>query len=73
MSILMVTMLYGEFLLKMGCKFIFPIFMRSSYMHPCGLIAQGLKGRVLKKKFVLSIEFWVFIFFHFFSFAHGSI
>jgi hypothetical protein len=28
--------------------------------------AQVLKGRVLKKKFVLPIEFWIFIFFHFF-------
>jgi hypothetical protein len=29
--------------------------------------SQGLKGRVLRKKFVLSIESWVFTFFHFFS------
>jgi hypothetical protein len=35
---------------------------------------QGLNDRVLKKKFVLPIESWFFIFFHFFSFfffAHG--
>jgi hypothetical protein len=29
-------------------------------------IAQGLKGMVLKKKFVLPIESWFFTFFHFF-------
>jgi hypothetical protein len=29
-------------------------------------IAQGLKGRVLKKKFVLLIKSWFFTFFHFF-------
>jgi hypothetical protein len=28
--------------------------------------AQGLKGRVLRKKFALSIESWFFTFFHFF-------
>jgi hypothetical protein len=33
--------------------------------------ARGLKGRVLRKKFVLPIESWIFTFFHFF-FAHGS-
>jgi hypothetical protein len=33
---------------------------------------QGLKGRVLRKEFVLSIESWFFIFFHFYFFAHGS-
>jgi hypothetical protein len=27
--------------------------------------AQGLKGRVLRKKFVLPIESWFFTFFHF--------
>jgi hypothetical protein len=27
---------------------------------------HGLKGRVLKKKFVLSIKSWFFNFFHFF-------
>jgi hypothetical protein len=35
-------------------------------------IAQGLKGRVLRKKFVLPIESWIFTFFTFF-WAHGSI
>jgi hypothetical protein len=33
--------------------------------------AQGLKGRVLKKKLVLSIESWFFTVFHFIFFAHG--
>jgi hypothetical protein len=28
--------------------------------------AQGLKGRMLRKKFVLPIESWFFTFFHFF-------
>jgi hypothetical protein len=28
--------------------------------------AQGLKGRVLRKKFLLLIESWIFTFFHFF-------
>jgi hypothetical protein len=28
-------------------------------------IAQGLKGMVLRKKFVLPIESWLFSFFHF--------
>jgi hypothetical protein len=32
--------------------------------------AQGLKDKVLRNKFVLSIESWFFTFFHFF-FAHG--
>jgi hypothetical protein len=31
-----------------------------------GKIAQDLKGRVLRKEFVLSIESWFFTFFHFF-------
>jgi hypothetical protein len=31
--------------------------------------AQGLRGRVLKKKFVLSIEFWIFTFFTFVFFS----
>jgi hypothetical protein len=30
-------------------------------------IAQGSKGRVLRKKFVLPIEYWFFILFLFFS------
>jgi hypothetical protein len=33
--------------------------------HPVAKTAQGLKGRVLRKKFVLPIESW---FFHFFQF-----
>jgi hypothetical protein len=33
--------------------------------------AQGLKGRVLRKKFVLPIKSWFFTFFNF-SFVHGS-
>ena len=38
-------------------------------MHHVIKIAQGLKGRVLKKKFVLTVNSWVFIFtnFSFFS------
>jgi hypothetical protein len=34
-------------------------------------IAQGLKGRVLRKKFLLSIKSWIFHFFSLFFFAHG--
>jgi hypothetical protein len=34
--------------------------------------AQGLKGKVLKKKFFLPIESWFFTFFHSFFFTHGS-
>jgi hypothetical protein len=34
--------------------------------------AQGLKGKVLKKKFVLPIESCVFTFFPILLFAHGS-
>jgi hypothetical protein len=34
--------------------------------------AQGLKDRVLKKKFVLSIESWDFTIFSILFFAHGS-
>jgi hypothetical protein len=30
--------------------------------------AQGLKGMVLREKFVLPIESWFFTFFHFFHF-----
>jgi hypothetical protein len=30
--------------------------------------AQGLKGKVLRKKFVLPIESWFFTFFYFFFF-----
>jgi hypothetical protein len=33
-------------------------------MQPCA--AQGLKDRVLRKKFVLPIESWFFTFFFFF-------
>jgi hypothetical protein len=33
--------------------------------------AQGLKGRVLRKKFVLPIKSWFFTFFIFYFFAHG--
>jgi hypothetical protein len=35
--------------------------------------AQGLKGRVPKNKFVLSIESWITTFFSLFTFAHGFI
>ena len=31
-------------------------------------IAQGLKGKVLRKKFVLPTKSWLFTFFHFFFF-----
>jgi hypothetical protein len=34
--------------------------------------AQGLKGRVLRKKFLLSINSWIFTFFNFIFFARGS-
>jgi hypothetical protein len=33
-------------------------------------IAQGLKDRVLRKKFVLAIKSWFFTFSHVFIFAH---
>jgi hypothetical protein len=33
-------------------------------------IAQGLKGKVLRKRFVLPIESWFFTFFHFFFALH---
>jgi hypothetical protein len=33
--------------------------------------AQGLKGMVLRKKFVLPIKSWFFTSFLLFSFAHG--
>jgi hypothetical protein len=35
--------------------------------------AQGLKGKVLRKKFVLPIKSWFFTFFAFFFFAHGFV
>jgi hypothetical protein len=54
---------YGEFLFKMGYKFIFLVKFEEART------TQGLKGRVPIKKFVLSIESWNF--FSIFVFAHG--
>jgi hypothetical protein len=54
-------------LFKMGCKFIFlfSIFYEE-LLHAAETmaeIAQGLKDKVLRKKFVLPIESWFFTFF----------
>jgi hypothetical protein len=54
---------------KMDFKFIFNVF--SNELLHVAETAQGLKGKVLRKKFVLPIESWFFTFFRF-SFAHGS-
>jgi hypothetical protein len=53
----------------MDFKFIFNVF--SNELLHVAETAQGLKGKVLRKKFVLPIESWFFTFFRF-SFAHGS-
>jgi hypothetical protein len=34
-------------------------------MYHVAKTAQGLKGKVLRKKFILPIESWFFTFFHF--------
>jgi hypothetical protein len=58
----------GEGLFKMGIKFIFAIFFEELLHAAMWLkLPQGLKGRVLRKKFDLPIESWIFTFF----FAHG--
>jgi hypothetical protein len=63
----------GEFLLKTGIKLIFScIFWGAPTCSHVAKIAQGLKGRVLRKKFVLPIESLFFTFFHFLFFTHGS-
>jgi hypothetical protein len=59
-----------EVLLKMGIHFSF-IFRGTPTCSHVVKTAQGLKGKVLKKKFVLPIEPWFFTFFTFFFF-HGS-
>jgi hypothetical protein len=51
----------AEFLLKQVLSSFFLYFLRSSYQA-----AQGLKGKVLRKKLFLPIKFWFFTFFHFF-------
>jgi hypothetical protein len=61
----------GDALFKMGFKFIFLVFFEELLHTAMWLTAQGLKGKVLRKKFVLSIESWIF-FFSLFFFAHGS-
>jgi hypothetical protein len=48
----------------MGIKLNFPIF--SEELSHVAKTAQGQKGRVLRKKFILPIESWFFTFFHFF-------
>jgi hypothetical protein len=50
----------GELLFKMDCKFIFHV-LYEGLLHVAKL-AQGLQGRLPKKKFVLSIESWIFNF-----------
>jgi hypothetical protein len=54
----------GEVSFKTGIKFIFPIFLEEP-LH-VAKTAQGLKGRKLRKKFVLPIESLFLIVFHFF-------
>jgi hypothetical protein len=52
----------------MGIKFIFHVFCIIWGAPACNhvaKIAQGLKGKVLRMKFVLPIESWYFTFFHF--------
>jgi hypothetical protein len=48
----------GEILLKMSCKFIFLVAPTCNHVAQ---IAQGLKGKVPTKKFVLPIS-WIFTF-----------
>jgi hypothetical protein len=53
----------------MGFKFIFHVF--SKELLYVAKIAQGLKGRVLRKKFILPIESWFFTSLCLFFFEHG--
>jgi hypothetical protein len=57
----------------LGVKLIFPVFSEE-FLHVAMWLKLPLKGRVLRKKFLLPIESWFFTFFHFFQsffFAHG--
>jgi hypothetical protein len=66
---------YGEFLFKMDRKFILPIFWRAPICSHVAKVAQGLKDRIPKKKFVLPIQSYIILgiqFFSIFVFAHGS-
>jgi hypothetical protein len=49
-------------LFKTGIKFIFPVFFEE-LLHAVVKNAQGLKDRMLRKKFVLPIESWFFTLF----------
>jgi hypothetical protein len=60
---------HSEVLLKTCIKFIFLVFWGALICSHVAKIAQGLQGRVLRKKFFLPIESWFFTLFFHFSFC----
>jgi hypothetical protein len=62
---------HGEFLFKMGCKFIFLAIFRSPYMHLCGQNCLRVERQSAKIEVCFAERVLDFYFFSTFVFAHS--